>query len=1280
MRPSELHRMMINTKGMNISRNSLCPCGSGKKYKRCCSLVDKRHPSQLKKKVDRPFYNLGQMQTLSRLAALQLFPENGAHLVGLQEMAFKLLKDRNSSNEQSYGRFLTYLFWDRYVCGRKLNRLDIHSTNITGMIGNVTALPGIFKGGGLLLQAMINILFLDQRNQFVEGFHKMAYAATFMVLKIAGHLAKENHIMPFDPTFVELDVVFVPEETKLNLGAESCFLNREAIESSLRSRGVPAKVIDEFLISPDNVSGGVCDQDLMLYRPLLDLGGALLVHSPVNLVSALYYYLWKLAVEQGCADQLNQLYQRECLLMVKRGIFHLGWKRVDQSFIDVQMEHVLLFSMDSDKLAVVLYFPDEITAQNFSKDDPMERIGDLGIGAQVKERMERVNGLLDSSPFALHKRMFIAVMGNSGREGKAVIDVPEQPFLMFSLHDWMVLCHGGDDYHALTLWYFYQARDKFLLRYDMMEVSLLDLFALYLEHQESFYLSNEDVEQYAIDPALADSFLKAAEQKMASAVLPYRDLSYSGTNFLPVMLVDDYDKVYVGDPTTGVSHHLAIREFPQTIWFKPSNEKIYHAYGDGDKIFFQELMKMIAYWFNQVKSDLEPILQGLKTEVIDVQVSINDPERFFNPITEAFDFGENHQPVLITLNDTGLSMNFSSAFSELLDFSDNRGERYFVNQLLAVFNLIARQCNSKIELDAEQVVDRVAPLGRKKKLTILNAVTDVRLLGNFLGKAKYLSSYQSNLILDGLTDSLEPGFLAALPQLTDKEEKVKFLSSLVFKTLIPKLRACLSGIDSEVLLRKLMSRYEAIVNRKKVQEMRVPTVKYCYPEHYETFIEKVQDRNMEIAESSLAYRCLIEFISAEQQNGQQLVSESLIDEMLAIMSTIIGLGIVSDELYFDLSRDNLAVLSSGRIGFQHQFRDTIVQPYRNEYLDRQVKLFHEDFDDFFGQVNVEQSTDSIDRLAMINKGFEQAYGFSFEQLIYFLVDLSKIGFKLKVPIGRISRNELIDVSMRHQEGLSQVQANSIVDLLSSVDRGNALKVPKGMDNYEASPWRYNRMLSYLSRPLIIIKTASLLDETFIYFGCRHLMDVAENMERLVMEGRLRDPKLRYLNATLLDQKGARYNSFIAEWFRKNSTFLVFPEVALPDTLGDVDVLAIDQAHMRLYLIEAKNISASKSAKEMAEERDRFLIGNEKEKAWMEKHVLRFQSLRKDISILEVRVKMKLEGYHIIPFFITSQSMIIPHLLNSDQFDPKFNMPIISFSTLESEGVSCLDDMVYPTHV
>src|SRR5690606_24816394 len=99
---------------------------------------------------------------------------------------------------------------------------------------------------------------------------------------------------------------------------------------------------------------------------------------------------------------------------------------------------------------------------------------------------EKLNTILDESEFSDKKRLIITVIGNSGRQAKALIDIPEHPFLIFNYQDWLTLCHGGEDYHPLTLWYFYLARERFLQQYDTPGVSLLDLFVLYHNHKESF--------------------------------------------------------------------------------------------------------------------------------------------------------------------------------------------------------------------------------------------------------------------------------------------------------------------------------------------------------------------------------------------------------------------------------------------------------------------------------------------------------------------------------------------------------------------------------------------------------------------------------------------------------------------------------------------------------------------------------------------------------------------------------------------------------------------------
>jgi hypothetical protein len=64
---------------------------------------------------------------------------------------------------------------------------------------------------------------------------------------------------------------------------------------------------------------------------------------------------------------------------------------------------------------------------------------------------------------------------------------------------------------------------------------------------------------------------------------------------------------------------------------------------------------------------------------------------------------------------------------------------------------------------------------------------------------------------------------------------------------------------------------------------------------------------------------------------------------------------------------------------------------------------------------------------------------------------------------------------------------------------------------------------------------------------------------------------------------------------------------------------------RLYLIEAPNITPPKVAKEMAEEKYRFLVSDGDEPGWMKKHFLRYQAIIDDISILNICTNMDLTG-------------------------------------------------------
>lgn len=1275
-----MYRIEVALCMMKLSRNSPCPCGSRKKYKNCC-IASGVYTSDLNTaKVEPSVIDEQIVQSLSALAALQAFPENNSNFIGLQAIMMEFLTTGNlATTNLNYNRLHTFFFNRQWCKGIQWNKPDVFSTNVTSILGNTTILPGPMKGGGALLQALLNVIFLNQLNIFPKDFEEEAYAATFFILKVAATFAEANQLEPFDETFINFESVFVPEESLFETARNSCLINKAAVDTTFSAKSLRREVVDEFLLDTEILKKqGTGKDSPLLLRPFLDLGSRLLLLSPVNLLSALYFYLWRCAIKNNCVAEVSRLYHEEAAMITKNMVFHLDWIR--PAIDPVKKPDTFVFQMDTDKLAFVLYVPDPVNAETYNIADPVRRLAPSDIGMTVESRIRAINLALDESDFKSFKRLFVAVVGNTGREAMIKLDQPEHPFLMFAYQDWLTICRGRDDYHSLTLWCFHHAKERFLTDFDTPAMSVVDLFALYLEHSESFYLSNEAFDRYDSDPALTPQLLVTAERRSATMVLPYQGGSKPPVVFVPVLLLDRYDEIYMADPVNGLYDEFAIKDYPQTIWFKPFDGKLLQTYPDTGRSFFTELVKMVAYWFKQAKIVLYPYLERLPFEVIDVLINVKDPERFFSPVVERGLFAEGHRPMEARIISKGILLEFNSAFAELTEVPDNRAERFFLETLLTVLDHVFLQVNPRKVLGRSQisrVIDEVAPLGRKKKLTIFNSVKDVRQLGDRLGRVKYLRSYETNRILDELVGSADPQMISGLAQITDKDKKLNFIGHLIFKVLIPRLRERLKPVDSEFLLARLIGHYEKLVYKKKIQEINVPTVRYCYPDLYAAYADEVHDNNSDINQAAIAYRCLIEFVAAEQHSGSSDISNELIDELLAIMVTIVDLGVIDDQLYFDLSEDHLAVLTSGRIGFQRHFLEDYVHPYQRRQMDHMLTSFHEDFDGFFLNPATEKpGHNDLEVIATINRAYQEAHGFTFNQVINFLIDISYAGLDQPNAYAWLFQADLIRLAKEKQNDLNDSQVQAILELFSTHNRGNALKPPKGVDNYEASPWRFNRLLSYLSKPFIVVRNDLDPANPKVYFGIRHLVDVAEQVQVRIMEGRLRDPKLSSFIGTMLERKGKIFNTVLTEWFKSNSPFIVFPELDLPGPLGDIDVLAIDQAAARLYLVEAKNTTPSKVAKEMAEERDRFLVADGNDLSWMEKHHRRFQVINADISILNIRTNLDLSGYKIIPVFITAQDLLIPYLLQSKKFTPNFNMPIFSFDYLKENGTVFFTDLKY----
>ena len=96
---------------MKISRNSPCPCGSGKKHKNCCLKEGGNDAEPISMDKVQPPINLKMLHTLAVFTALQAFPENTNWLIALQEMSFDRLTSKAYNDDQfAYQKLHTTFF------------------------------------------------------------------------------------------------------------------------------------------------------------------------------------------------------------------------------------------------------------------------------------------------------------------------------------------------------------------------------------------------------------------------------------------------------------------------------------------------------------------------------------------------------------------------------------------------------------------------------------------------------------------------------------------------------------------------------------------------------------------------------------------------------------------------------------------------------------------------------------------------------------------------------------------------------------------------------------------------------------------------------------------------------------------------------------------------------------------------------------------------------------------------------------------------------------------
>lgn len=1246
---------------MKTGRNDQCTCGSGKKYKRCC--LNKPSAQYAISHVTRPinssifFEKYNTTDLLQSIAGLSILKENHGKNYRFEQIAEEAILHFNTNSAIAPVTELQSFLGAEYPSeAMEDDPFNLFTDVVTFHGGDYLIFPGISDSTSFILNNLLKAVFQNPDNHLPDEFTKIAYKASMLILEISDHIAKVMGYTRYQVGEIDKGLVKFPTEEKLNLLKKSVIIARPEMYRLLQMSNIDTAILNEFLLeisSPD--LGGKYGQDSpLINRPIINGQDKFVVVSPSNLSYALVEFLKSEAKRIGCYDLLVEAYHDFIWLDLQLKIKKIGFKYFPLDVTENENTPSLRYGtyrFDDDKIALIY--------QKYP-------------GQSVKDEQDReaaFKAVLDMPEFKGYQILEMPVVSSIGEIffGGANKPVDGQTLLLEASE--LNIISGLKDVDAIDLYKFAVANEK---AHDSMlgPSSFIDRFKFYQDNDNSFYCSDNAVPtNIAIEPGYGFDLLLKSKRNVDLHAVPFKEDGQ--IRLIEVMKMDKYGGAYLNlEQIGGGQLKLLVENLPVYIWISPL--AVPSGANPVLKKMYWELCDAIAYWLWQLEDIIKTKLSSLGSVNIKIIFDLDDESKF-SEIERNF----SREPALydyFKVRAAGDTINITIPHQILpyLYGADNEGERQLVKAILTSLNDLLVS-NSKAGFSDEEIaksIDSIAPLGNKKKLYILDTGDNLLLDPHFLSGYRTVQQHDVNVVLDNIVPLLGKD-APAVGQLTTKKDKEKLTSNIIQKALLPYLRSKIKQYDSTELLKKLIRINEGLINKRERSRINTPTRIACFvsvAQHQIDLASELQDMD----KSTLSVRCLIEHLAAEPFKGSLPVSKTAIDELMAIMSQILTWGSIGDQVHFDLMDIELSVLPSNRIGSKKENIRDIFDPFQSAKTTEHITDAIETYEHVFPQ---HLTIDEKPVPAALEKAFFKDYGISFSRLCEFVEGLVHIGFHQEDAYASLPLKELNAEVNKYMDEFSSDEFDRAVEFLGLYSRGTVDTLPAGRYEFiDIIPWRNNRMLSMLRKPLIFVDVDG---ELIVYWGVRHLLQCRITWMQQLLSGRFRSSAGSEVSKVLGKFANKRGDDLVEAVVKSidpvnlimDTDAYIKPGAALQHTedIGDVDVLIIDTSNKLLYSLECKSMSPSRNVKEMIEEVTKLFGENSSDKGWIEKHMVRHEWLKTNLGAVGKVYNVDLSGFTVKSFFVTNEEMLTPHLRKQT-----LPLPFITLYDLEKDGFSVLE--------
>ncbi len=1247
-----------------ISQNEPCPCESGKKYKRCCGMENKKD----KKAKQENFFSLYNTPDLLRtIAGLSIMPSNHGKYVRLEKLTVEALRFYNENKKKVSRDELDRHLRTHYPADPLEDPpINLFTEVIAFYGGDYLIFPGITESPGFILNQLLPAIYNWPKAQLPKEFKSNCNHVVLFLLSLSDIVAKKiNYRRYLYGEMTETEIT-IPDAAALEKLKEAVLVTTEEMEDMLQTQGIAPEVLPKFLIHPRDIPAANADPDdnPLLKKPLWKVKEGYIVTNPSTIAYALIDFIKEEAKVFGCSDALHDAYHGIVWNNAKMQLQIMGFKTVEIPDIKEPEDkyiQTLIRQFDDDKIAIIQYLP-------LSQQGKIKAIDALP--GQRETLFRRIAAIPGYAGFQFLDITLISPMGNDtmfaimGNKISQTISIP--------VYDLDILSKSREC-KALDLWKFALARQQQLPRVaKMMGLSFLDEYKIYKDHSDSFYLSDEagfDISKWRFGHSQSfiekvkllndeHSVMLTVGQRMAKTMVQRKD-KYAPVYFSPMDLADS-------------ELQFAVEGFDSAVWVKPV---LPGEISSWFRKLYWELTDAVSYWVWQITADIKDKLGSLKIPVINITYELREAQKF-EDLDDAFIRDPVvHNKLFVSASPDTAHMVIPDEIMPYFYGADNEGDRLMVRQLLLAFSelLELHKLPGFSPEEMEAIIERNAPVGPKKKFFILHTRSNLLLDQRNIKGYRYIQDYDVSVVLNSigpLLGDLRP----PVGEITESKDKIKLSRNIVMKALLPHLKKIIAQYDNHELIQRLVSLNESLIRHREDLTLKTPTRIACFvsvEQHTEDMLEMFAD----ITRTTIALRCLLEHLAAESASGNKKVSKAGIDELVAIMDQIISWGSLGDQLGFNLFDIRVGVLDSGRIGTQKTVSREIFDPYygakAKESVADAIRFFQSGFE-------APGTEDENDVPASLDRAFTEEFGISFTGMARFIDILAVLAFDQDTAYAVMHKKDLFEQVRTKDKAISNEEFDHAINFLGLVNRGDVTKIPPGHEGFDISPWRFNRRLSLMRKPLIICDTDDPANP-LIYWGPRQLLVSRATIAEQCLTDRLKvseDSPVKKVTGKFAKKRGAGLVKSVLAALKLPDTILDDEvTIALKGRLkhtkdiGDVDVLLIDLARKIVFSLECKSFAASRNIKEMIEEYEK-LMGSSSDKGLIKKHEERHEWLTANLDQLGHLYKTDLSGFKIVSAFVTRENMLFPFLKKNN-----VSMPFVTKYDLEEKGYDALLQLV-----